>query len=309
MRWFPVAIAMLLPLTPARAQVSVGIDIGFSVPVYPELVPVPGYPVYYAPAASTNYFFYDGLYWVFVNDGWYASDWYDGPWRPVGPAYVPVYLLRVPVRYYHAPPPYFRAWGPDAPPRWGERYGPGWERRRAGWDHWDRHAVPRPAPLPLYQRQYSGDRYPRSMDQQHAIRTESYRYRPREAMVRRQYQQPGDRGGPRAEPQRQGPDHWRGQAEPPRGQPGRQQPWHDQRQQPARQQPWPEGHPQQVRQQPWPEQGHPQQPRQQQPGPRGQAPQPQRQGAEQQDPRRGAPAAQRSGGRDERDEGHGPPRR
>ena len=31
----------------------------------PELVVMPGYPVYYAPNVAANYFFYDGLYWVF----------------------------------------------------------------------------------------------------------------------------------------------------------------------------------------------------------------------------------------------------
>ena len=150
MRWMPVAIALLLSsVSPARAQVSVGINIGIDVPVFPELVPVPGYPVYYAPSASANYFFYDGLYWVFVRDGWYASSWYDGPWHLVGPDYVPVYLLRVPVRYYRVPPPYFHAWRPDGPPRWGERYGPAWERRRAGWNRWDRRVAMRPAPLLL----------------------------------------------------------------------------------------------------------------------------------------------------------------
>ena len=41
------------------------INIGINVPVYPELVLVPGYPVYYDPRADWNYFFYDGLYWVY----------------------------------------------------------------------------------------------------------------------------------------------------------------------------------------------------------------------------------------------------
>ena len=64
----------------APAQVSVGIglpgvSIGINLPVYPELVPVPGYPVYYAPRVSSNYFFYDGLYWVYQSDNWYASSW------------------------------------------------------------------------------------------------------------------------------------------------------------------------------------------------------------------------------------------
>ena len=122
-------------VTSADAQVSVGIgvDIGINVPVYPELVLVPGYPVYYDARADSNYFFYDGVYWVYQGDNWYASSWYDGPWQMVRPDHVPLYVLRVPVRYYRQPPPYFRGWRADAPPRWGEHWGRGWERRRVGW--------------------------------------------------------------------------------------------------------------------------------------------------------------------------------
>jgi len=57
-------------VTSATAQVSVGVwlpgvSIGINLPVYPHLVAVPGYPVYYAPQMNSNYFFYDGMYWVF----------------------------------------------------------------------------------------------------------------------------------------------------------------------------------------------------------------------------------------------------
>ena len=76
------------------------------------------------------------------------------PVASVGPEYVPLYVLRVPVRYYRQPPGYFRSWRDDAPPRWGERWGRDWEQRRPGWDRWDRSAAPAPAPLPTYQRKY-----------------------------------------------------------------------------------------------------------------------------------------------------------
>jgi hypothetical protein len=206
MRYLLVALSLLFgSVTSTQAQVSVGVDIGINVPVYPELVLVPGYPVYYAPRADGNYFFYDGVYWVYWGDNWYASSWYNGPWRLVRPERVPLFILRVPVRYYRYPPPYFRGWRADAPPRWGEHWGRGWERRRAGWDRWDRGSAPRPAPPPAYQREYSGDRYPRAMEQQHSIRSEYYRYRPREGVAREHYQQPGYPGGPRAVPPPPGP--------------------------------------------------------------------------------------------------------
>ena len=80
-----VLLMLLCSVTTASAQVSVGIglpgvNIGINLPLLPELVPVPGYPVYYAPQVNANYFFYDGMYWVFQNDNWYASSWYNGPW-------------------------------------------------------------------------------------------------------------------------------------------------------------------------------------------------------------------------------------
>jgi hypothetical protein len=189
-----LASALLSPTAPATAQVSVGIginvpgvSIGINLPAYPQLVPVPGYPVYYAPQLESNYFFYDGMYWVYQQDNWYASYWYNGPWGMVAPQVVPVFILRVPVRYYRRPPPYFRGWGPEAPPRWGEHWGPGWEQERGGWDRWDHRSAPRPAPLPTYQRQYTGPRYP-SAEKQPELHSKNYRYQPQEVVVKQHYQ-------------------------------------------------------------------------------------------------------------------------
>jgi hypothetical protein len=178
---------LLLPLFPAAAQAQISISI--NVATYPTLVQVPGYPVYYDPQLNSNYFFYDGLYWVYAQDTWYASSWYNGPWQIVGPESVPLFVLRVPVRYYGQQPVYFRGWQSDAPPRWGEHWGQGWEAHRAGWDRWDRQSVPPPAPLPVYQREYAGARYPRAPEQQQAIRVESYHYQPREAVTQQHYKQ------------------------------------------------------------------------------------------------------------------------
>jgi hypothetical protein len=189
-----IALWMLLAsVNSTAAQVSIGIgtpnlSIGINIPVYPELVPVPGYPVYYAPRLSANFFFYDGLYWVYQGDHWYASSWYNGPWGLVSPVYVPVFVLRIPVRYYGAPPVYFRGWRADAPPRWGQHWGHDWEQRRSGWDRWDHRVAARPAPLPIYQRQYSGERYPR-VEQQPALHSQNYRYQPRDAVVKQHYRE------------------------------------------------------------------------------------------------------------------------
>jgi hypothetical protein len=240
MRYLLVVSSLLLgSVTSAHAQVAVSIglpsvQIGINVPVYPDLVRVPGYPVYYAPRAGANYFFYDGAYWVYAGDNWYASSWYNGPWHVVSADAVPLYVLRVPVRYYRRPPPYFRGWRADAPPRWGEHWGHDWERRREGWDRWDRRAAPRPAPMPVYQRSYAGDRYP-GAEHQHSIRSERYPYQPREDVTRQHYAPAGSPGHPgswHAEPQHQGPPSHR-QAPPPHHQapaehrPAAHQPPHD----------------------------------------------------------------------------------
>jgi hypothetical protein len=188
----------------AVAQVSIGIgiglpnvSIGINLPMYPELVPVPGYPVYYAPQVDGNYFFYDGMYWVYQNDNWYASSWYNGPWGFVEPAVVPLFILRIPVSYYRQPPVYFRGWQSNAPPRWGQHWGNGWEQRRRGWDRWQRSSAPARAPLPVYQRQYSRDRYPR-VEQQNQLRSRSYRYQPRDKVVRQHFNQQAGQKAPAA---------------------------------------------------------------------------------------------------------------
>jgi hypothetical protein len=208
--------AALFPSAPIVAQVSIGIGIagpgislGIHFPVYPRLVRVPGYPVYYAPALEANYFFFDGYFWLFLDDYWYVSSWYDGPWIVVQPYDVPYFILRVPLRYYRAPPSHFRAWPREAPPRWGEYWGPAWERQHPHWDRWDQRAAPAPAPLPDYQRHYSGDRYPRP-EAQPSIQDQHYRYQPKDPMVRppvapppRQAPPPGQGKRPEAMPERE----------------------------------------------------------------------------------------------------------
>ena len=170
------------------AQVSVGIglphvNIGINFPVYPDLVVVPGYPVYYAPHVNANLFFYDGEYWVYQDDNWYVSTWYNGPWVVVDPDFVPVFILRIPVRFYLRPPAYFRGWVVNAPPHWGEHWGRDWEHRRSGWDKWDRNIRHDPAPLPFYQRKYSGKRYPRQVERQHELRNRLYKYQSRDPQI------------------------------------------------------------------------------------------------------------------------------
>jgi hypothetical protein len=191
--WLAAALLLVAMAGPASAQVNLSIgvptlDIGIHLPALPTLTLIPGSPVYYAPSVSANFFFYDGMYWVYQNDNWYSSSWYNGPWALVGPDIVPAFLLQVPVRYYRRPPAYFHGWAANAPPRWAEHWGPEWSQRHAGWDHVDRAHVPHAAPIPTYQRQYGEKRYP-TVEQQPALHSKNYKYEPHEPVVRQHYEQ------------------------------------------------------------------------------------------------------------------------
>ncbi len=190
MRKALIAALFLLSSYAAPSFAWVSVNIGLNIPTYPVLAPVPGVPVYYAPSVNGNYFFYDGMYWNFDGAQWYSSAWYNGPWGVVAPAAVPVYLWRVPVQYYRAPPPYFHGWVAGAPPRWGEHWGPVWVNEHHDWDHWDHRYVPARAPLPTYQAHYSGANYPR-MEAQAQIHAQNYRYAPHDAAVRAHYEERG----------------------------------------------------------------------------------------------------------------------
>ncbi len=199
-RW-ALLVSMALGAVASQAQTQVdinisvpGASIGIHTPRYPGFVRVASYPVYYAPRQAANLFFYEGLYWVYQHDTWYSSAWFDGPWYEVGSQRVPQYVLRIPVRYYRDPPGYFRGLPLDEPPRWGEHWGNDWQQRRSGWDRWDRSAMPAPAPLPKYQRGYSGKRYPKAEAQQ-ALRDRNYRYQPRDEVVREHLQRQARHAG------------------------------------------------------------------------------------------------------------------
>src|SRR6266542_1140106 len=104
------AFLMAALAMPAHAQVRVGVNIGINLPGPPAFVVAPGTPVYYAPQA---------------------------------PAYVPAPILYVPVRYYRVPPPAWRGWRREAPPRWESHYGRDWreEVHERNWREREDHAA------------------------------------------------------------------------------------------------------------------------------------------------------------------------
>ena len=167
-----VAASLLFGLA-TTVEAQIGVNTGFDLGALPTLVLIPGYPVYYDQQADSNYFFYGDMYWVYSNNNWYSSGWYNGPWQTVSSYDVPLFVLRVPVTYYRRPPAFFRGWGRDAPPHWGEHYDSGWELRRTGWDQWNHAATRAPAKLPEYQRQYTKEHYPATVPAAKAHPSES----------------------------------------------------------------------------------------------------------------------------------------
>ena len=190
MKRFALAVLLLVAsILPAAAQTYYDIDV--DLPAYPEMQPVPDSPVYYAPNVDSNYFFYDGLYWDYYNDGWYSSAWYNGPWAYVDPVYVPTYVLWVPIRFYRHPPAYFRGWHQNRPPRWSEHWGRDWQHRHNAVYGNRSGPAPARAPLPHYQRQFTRDNYPRAAAQQSTLHGQQYSYQPREHVVQQHYQSRG----------------------------------------------------------------------------------------------------------------------
>jgi hypothetical protein len=191
---FSILFGAAIPAAPAMAGAGAGVavsavSIGIHISAYPELVPIPGYPVYYAPQLRANYFFHNGFYWIYHDDRWYVSAWYNGPWDFVDPHDVPLVVLQVPVRYYPAPPVYFHAWVVDAPPRWDLHWGHRWVRQRHDWNH---SRVVRGHAPPIHRRQHVGPANPRVQ-----YRREPDRRPPRNASVQGHERRSGFRSAPR----------------------------------------------------------------------------------------------------------------
>jgi hypothetical protein len=128
----------------APGQAQIQINVGIELPGPPTLAVIPGIPVYYAPRAPKNIFFYGHQYWLYHADGWYTGPNWNGPWVVVHPIHVPRPILHVPVRYFHVRPPHWKGWHHDGPPRWDRHWGRdwheddnqrGWREREERWKH------------------------------------------------------------------------------------------------------------------------------------------------------------------------------
>ena len=96
----------------------------------PELTLIPGTYVYYYNGEYGDYFFYDGYWWRSMDNTWYRSEIYSGPWSLVGDSYVPYAVLNLPPGWRDFPEYSIRI-------SWGEvhNHWHSWERDR----YWDRH--------------------------------------------------------------------------------------------------------------------------------------------------------------------------
>ena len=116
------AVAMLCLGGTATAS-DVKINIGLGVPPIvltapPQLVVVPGTPVYYAPDVSANLFFYKGRYYTVANGVWAMAPAYTGPWAVIQIGQVPAPVVAVPIEYYKIPPGQLKKHGP---PPWASQ--------------------------------------------------------------------------------------------------------------------------------------------------------------------------------------------
>lgn len=116
-----------LSVSPAHAaDVKVGVSIGvpappvIALPAPPQLVVVPGTPVYYAPSLSLNFFAYGGRYYTLHDGAWFVATSHTGPWAFVPMDRVPRPVLGVPATYYKVPPGHSK--GRGGPP--GHSKGP-----------------------------------------------------------------------------------------------------------------------------------------------------------------------------------------
>jgi hypothetical protein len=119
------ATAMLFSGTSATAS-DVKINIGLGVPPLvltapPQLVVVPGTPVYYAPDVQANLFVYKARYYTVTNGVWSMAPAYNGPWAVIQIGQVPAPVVAVPVEYYKIPPGQLKKHGP--PPWAGQGQG------------------------------------------------------------------------------------------------------------------------------------------------------------------------------------------
>jgi hypothetical protein len=111
------ALADSLSIGVQTNSLSLGINIGAP----PQVVIVPGTPVYQAPSLPYNYFVYRHRYYLFHEGMWLSAGHYNGPWTVIALERVPQPILVVPVNYYKVPPGHWKQ--KHGPPPWAHAKG------------------------------------------------------------------------------------------------------------------------------------------------------------------------------------------
>lgn len=148
---FFLAFILVAPGT-GNAEVNVNVIVplpGLVISAPPALIVIPGTYVYYPPEVGVDIFFYHGYWYRPYRGGWYIANGYNGPWRTVGPRYVPRALINVPPTFRRIPPEHERM--PYGMVRQNWRT---WERDR----HWDSHRGERGKRVERRERDERGER-------------------------------------------------------------------------------------------------------------------------------------------------------
>lgn len=85
-----IDIHLPLPLPPPPPQIFVR---------PPEMIIIPGSPVFVAPHPDVDIFFYGDYWWSPRGDHWYRSRDYNGPWREMDRRYIPPPVFAFPRDY------------------------------------------------------------------------------------------------------------------------------------------------------------------------------------------------------------------
>ena len=118
---------------PARAEVSVGVNINLGPPPIvvaepPQVVMIPHSQVHFVPDPNIDVFFYGGYWWSPRGEQWYRARAYNGPWGVID-------LQRVPRSVVYMPRDYRTRYGHEHQVPYGQ-----WKKERSRYDRENRKA-------------------------------------------------------------------------------------------------------------------------------------------------------------------------
>ena len=118
---------------PARAEVSVGINVNLGPPPIvvsapPAVVMIPHSQVHFVPDPNIDVFFYGGYWWSPRGEQWYRARAYNGPWGVIE-------LQRVPRSVVYMPRDYRTRYGHEHQVPYGQ-----WKKERSRYDRENRKA-------------------------------------------------------------------------------------------------------------------------------------------------------------------------